>query len=366
MPVNIPMLRRGIHRLLAGRPVDIREVASRNWTLCPNEAALSPPAIHLPGAMDKIIALSPWRSQAVEQGLVQGGPSEHGASTGHLLEDVDLVGPCLYAGAAKSRPGFGAEPRVLRGLGPRQDLWDAHLITSNSGSHFFGTLMLDDFPLALLPEETDSCITMMSQPYEHEAGYRQLFGLPAANHVVRGRLRRLVIYTDFGQNSLKEKRYRRLRERLRKTLATNGASPAPGIYIRRGNTGERRILVNEGAIEQALNERGFRIIDFTCMDAETIARESLDARIVVGVEGSHLSHGIFTAHDEATFLVLQPPQRFAMAYKEYTDRMDMRFAFLVGDRHPEGFTVSIDELQRLLDIVENPSRSRTPCRPTEN
>ena len=349
------MLRRGIRRLLAGRHIDIRELASRSWTLCPIESARSPPAIYLPGAMDKIIALSPWRSRIVEDGMVRGGPGEHAASSGHLLENVDLVGPCLYAGAAKGQPGYGPEPRLIQGLGPRQDLADAHLITGYTGSRFFGTLMLDDFPLALLPGTLDSCITMTSQPYAHEAGYRRLFALPAAQHVLRGRIRRLVIYTDFAQNSLKEKRYRTLRDNLRKALSGSAVRPAPGIYIRRGIEGERRILVNESAVERALEERGFRVIDLTCMDAETIARESLDARIVVGVEGSHLSHGIFSAHDAATFLVLQPPQRFAMAYKEFTDRMDMRFAFLVGDPDPGGFTVSIDELQRLLDIVEKSS-----------
>jgi len=212
--------------------------------------------------------------------------------------------------------------------------------------------MLDDFPLALLPESTDKLITMDSQPYAHEAAYRSLLQLPATKHVRRGRIKRLMIYTDFAQNSLKEKRYRTLRANLRGTLAANPTPPAPGVYIRRGNTGERRVVLNEDNVERALEERGFRIIDLTQMDAEAIAIESIDARIVVGVEGSHLSHGIFSAHDNATFVVIQPPQRFAMAYKEFTDRMGMRFAFLVGEPDPRGFTVSIDDLHQLLDMVE--------------
>lgn len=335
--------------------MDIRELASRSWTLCPVEPALNGPAIHLPGAMDKIINLSPWRTEAVEQGLIKGGAGEHAASTAHLLENVDLVGPCLYLGAAKSQAGFGTEPRLLRGLGPCQDLHEAHLVTSNYGSHFFGMLIADDFPLALLPAETDLRIGMTSQPSFHEADYRRLVKLPTISRLTHARIRRLIVYTDFAQNSLKEQRYRILRARLRETLSTSAIDPAPGVYIRRGTTGERRLLVNGAAVEQVLADRGFKIIDITRMDAETIARATLDARIVVGVEGSHLAHGIFSAHDDATYVVLQPPQRFDLTFKEYTDRLNMRYAFLVGEPDPEGFTVSPDELSRLLDIVEAPS-----------
>jgi capsular polysaccharide biosynthesis protein len=230
-----------------------------------------------------------------------------------------------------------------------------HLITSNSGSHFFGTLIVDDFPLALLPSESDVRITMMSRPSTHEADYRRLVKLPAAKRITYGRIKRLVIYTDFAQNSLKEERYRVLRSDLRASLSANRLRPAPGVYIRRGATGERRLLVNETAVEHALIERGFRVIDIQSMTAETIARETLDARIVVGVEGSHLSHGIFSAHEDATFVILQPPQRFSMSYKEFTDRLGMRFAFLVADLHPEGFSVSITHLNRLIDVVETHS-----------
>jgi len=113
------------------------------------------------------------------------------------------------------------------------------------------------------------------------------------------------------------------------------------------------MLTNEAAVEQALRERGFQIVDIATMSAEQICRASLNARIVAGVEGSHLSHGIFSAADDATFLVLQPPDRFCMTYKEFTDAMaDMRCAFLVGDPHPGGFTVPPDDLNRLLDLIQ--------------
>jgi hypothetical protein len=53
--------------------------------------------------------------------------------------------------------------------------------------------------------------------------------------------------------------------------------------------------------------------------------------------------------DDGAFLVLQPPDRFALNYKELTDCLDMRYAFLVGDPSSSGFTVPLGDLQQILD-----------------
>jgi capsular polysaccharide biosynthesis protein len=120
------------------------------------------------------------------------------------------------------------------------------------------------------------------------------------------------------------------------------------MYIRRARTGELRLLANEAQIEQILSSCGFRIIDPKSMDSTQIAEAALDARIVVSVEGSQLAHGMYCAADDAVFLVLQPPDRLSMVYKEFTDRMGMGFAFVVGEPQAEGFSVSPDDLQRAL------------------
>jgi hypothetical protein len=55
--------------------------------------------------------------------------------------------------------------------------------------------------------------------------------------------------------------------------------------------------------------------------------------------------------DGASFLVIQPPDRFALAYKEFADALDMRFAFVVGVQSARGFQVSIDELRKTIDLL---------------
>lgn len=348
---NLPLVRRGVSRLLAGAPVDIRSFAIEETVLCPEETATSAPAVFLDGALDKITGLSPWRTWDLEVNAIRGGMGTHARSYAYVLENVDLVGAFLYRGAAKAQPGYGRASLFTRDLGERRVLTRANLVTSNSGSHFFGTLLLDDFPLALIDEGSPENIAMVTRPYEHEAGYRALLGLPQAPLVRNAHIERLTIYVDYAQNSYKEARYRELRARMRRRLGA-GVPAVRGVYIKRGATGEPRVLENEPAIIELLADEGFDVIDPAAATAEEVARRSLDAGIVVGVEGSHLSHAIYSAADNGVFLVLQPPDRFAMAYKEFTDRVGMTFAFLVGDRSDRGFVVPPGDLRRMLDLLE--------------
>ncbi len=357
MRINLPRLDRTVRRLLARRHVALTERAQRSWTLCPKESAVAPPAIHLPGTLDHVVALSPWRDWNTEKGLIDGGAVEHAASRAFAIKNVELVDAWLYAGPAKSLSGFGAERWLHRDLPQRQVFDQAALVTNFSGSHFFGNRLLDDFPLALLADPSLPPVAMVTRPYGHEAGYRALCGLAGDAPIRRASVRELVVYEDFAQNSSKAERYRELRRRVRASLGGTVAAAPPGVFIRRGPDGEPRHLLNTAQVEATLAAAGFSIIDTTQLSAREIAERSLNARIVVGVEGSHFSHAIYTAADQATFFVLQPPDRFAMAYKEYTDRMDMRFAFLVGRPGEGGFTIDLDELHRMLDLLAASDRA---------
>lgn len=351
MPFNTALLKRMARRVLAGGALDIRSLASETWMLCPAEEAHTPPAIHLPGELDRIASVSPWRQLDVELASIRGGVVHHVASEAHLLKDVEIAGAFLYKGAAALQPGFGERRWWLSGAVPVEHHHESHLITSQMGSHFFGTLLLDDYPLALLPPDGAHRLLMCSQPSQHNAHYRELLELPMSPPVQRARIDRLIVYTDFGQNSLKVKRYSTLRAALRKNCPSTGRSFA-GVYLRRARSGELRLLENETQIEALLAGMGFDIIDPMVLSAAEISSRTLDAPLVVSVEGSHLSHAIFSASDRATFVVLQPPNRLCMTYKEYTDQVgSMRFAFLVGDRSGDGFRVEPDHLERLLDLV---------------
>ncbi len=347
--LNLAMLKWGLHRLWKGRSPDIRSVASRSWEICPGDTKLTRPALYPEGTLERIDALSPWRSWEVERTLITGNRARHDPSTAHLIQDVSLSGAFIYRGAAKSQPGFGPAEILHHERNVLHLLDEVHLMSNNAGSHFFGNFLLDDFPLGLIPEREAARIVMTTKPYEHEAGYRQIMSLERPPRIHRARIRRLILYTDYAQNSYKQERYLDLRARMRDYFRDVTPPAGPGIYIKRGVTGEARLMSNEAEVERLLGQLGFDIVEPAHLGAEEVARRSLDAPIVVSVEGSHLSHAIYSAADHGAFLVLQPPDRFAMAYKEFTDRVDMRFGFVIGHPGENGFRVDLGELRHMLD-----------------
>ena len=349
MRLNLAMLDWGVHRLLKGQSPDIRSVATRTWELCPEEVAVAPPAIYPGGNLDRVRSLAPQRDWDTERTLIDGGSCVHAASRAHLVENASISGAFLYRGAAKLQPGYGKETLFPASSEPQRRLDEAVLVSNNTGSHYFGNFLLDELPLGLIAEPGAPTIVAPTRDYEHETGYRALVALPRPPVVRHAKVRRLTLYTDFAQNAYKGERYRELRARLRRALAGSEPPSVPGIYLKRGATGERRVLANEEALERLLGDLGFDIVEPARLGAEDIARRTLEARIVIGVEGSHLSHAIFSMAEDGAFLVLQPPDRFAMPYKEFADRLGHRFGFVVCDPAHDGFMVNLDDVLRIID-----------------
>src|SRR5689334_16283518 len=109
MRLNLPMLMRRLRRVIARQAPPLTHLARESWILCPEEQRESAPATHLPDALQKVTALSPWRNWDAELALIRGGTGTHAASSAHLITDVDLVGAFLYKGPAKAHPGYGGE-----------------------------------------------------------------------------------------------------------------------------------------------------------------------------------------------------------------------------------------------------------------
>ena len=349
MALNTPMITRRVRRLLIRAVPTLTSLAKEHFTLCPEENRPGSHAVYLDDALERVTALSPWRTWDVELALIRGNPVPHAASIAYVIENVDLVGAFLYKGPAKAQPGFGRESWMLADSETTPIVDEARLVTSTEGSHFFGPLLQSDFPLELIAPNDQKNFTVATRPYEHSAAYRRLFSLPPERRLTRARFRRLIVYSDFAQNSFKIARYVELRRRLRTHVSPVGRATTRGVYLSRGRTGELRVLSNERSIIEFLDAQGFEILEPATLSADEIAARTLNAPLVISVEGSHLSHAIFSLKDAGTMLVLQPPDRFAMPYKEFTDSLGMRFAFLVGLKTGDGFEVPIEELRFMLD-----------------
>lgn len=345
MKPNTAYLNWVLERMIVRRRPGLEEVAARSWEISPATTETSRPAIYLDDALDRINGYTPWGSKEHEMERVLGGTGDHAATIAYLLENVRISGPMLYRGAFKARHGYGPE-RSFSDTPRHNALNEAHLVSNFAGSLFFGSFLID-IAVEMLPGEAENGIGMVTNHYEHEPGYRQLLALPRPPRAENTSVRKLVIYSDFAQNALKKERYRELRRRLRTHFP--GATAGRGVYLKRGADGEPRIIVNESEIERTLAARGYDVVEPATLDAHEISRRCLNASVVVSVEGSHLSHAIYALADDGAYLVLQPPDRFAMPYKEVSDCLDQRFAFEVGTPAEGGFTIEPGRLQRLLD-----------------
>ncbi|MEL6681098.1 MAG: glycosyltransferase family 61 protein [Pseudomonadota bacterium] len=327
----------------------LRDLATETIEISPAVTASAPAALFPEGALEKITGLSPWRSWPVEDPLIKGGAISHLATLAHIVEDTAIFGPMVYKEGAKYDVGFGEERIWQQITSPSTTLDEAALVSCYAGSRFFGPFLKDSLPQELLPQDTAKMISLRTKPYSHEDGYRTLFGLPAPPVIDVARVKRLTFYDDIGQNAGKAARLHSLRERLRQTLNAAGQDRPKGVYLKRGNTGEARTLVNEATLEKCLKDLGFDIVEPARLPADEIARRTLDAPIVISIEGSHISHAVYSMATTGTLLVVQPPDRFAMAFKEFTDQIGIRFAFFVGDAAPGGFSVNMDAFQRFLE-----------------
>jgi hypothetical protein len=305
----------------------------------------------LEGAVQRITSLSPWRNWDAEQLLIKGGPTTRRATRAWVLEDVSIVNPIVYVGAGRFRVGYGPDSW----LGPKREhyveLDRAALVSTWSGSKWFGAYLLDDFPMELLaPSETKISLEVLA--YRHEPEYRQLLDLvPQPPRIRHGKIKQMVYYEDPGINAHKADRYRTLRARIRERMPDRTAANGPLIYLKRGRSGDPRMLLNEDEVENLLTRMGFEIIEPSSVSVNEIVHRTMDARCVVSVEGSHKSHCIYTLADSGALVILQPPDRFALPYKDFTDALGMRCGFVVGIECEGGFRVLPDELERVLNMV---------------
>ena len=343
--INTTLLRQRLRRVLTGRKT-YQEVSDKHWILCPNESAPSLPAIYLDGELDKVTAVSEFTSYNWEMERIRGTRREHAATVAYLIRDASVLNGYVYKGAMKHT--LVATKESLFGLGATDYIPKAALACTWCGNRFFGDWFKNDLTLTLAAQQLGEAIAVARSPYIHEPDYTRLFGIQVRK-VIRVQCGELIIIDDFGQNRFKRERYELLRSRLKVLQPLHNSQ---GVMIRRGTSGVGRLLTNEAEIERFLETRGFTIIDPESLSATEIVRQTLGAKILVGTEGSHIAHGVFSMAERGTIFALQPPYRFNNVYKDYTDCMDMRYAFVVGKQTPDGFVIDIEDLARTLDKIE--------------
>jgi capsular polysaccharide biosynthesis protein len=348
-----PALARLMHRVL-GTAGTLESLAARSYQVAPPHRRIAPPAIFTEGCLGRITGLGIATTFQKEFERIKGGEQVHGPVSAWELHNAVLCGSHVYLGNLKHRVDTRAEAWLK--AGPQERIPDGVMSCSYYGSLFFGHAVKDDIPLTLLAESVGNPIRSSAPLFAHQEAYMRMVRLHSQPHdsIL---VDRLTIFDDHNQSESRALRMREVRSRMRALF------PRPvhnGVFINRKDTGDLRRLTNEQQVVDLFAARGFGIVDPDLMSASEIQKLVSGAQIVAGVEGSHLAHGVLASADECTFLVLQPPGRFNNIYKDVTDALEMRYAFVVGNAAPTGqFSIDPGALSGMLDQLQAMNTSRT-------
>lgn len=340
-------------RLMRKADIDIKSLAVKTWDIAPGEATLSPPAIYLPGQLERVTG---WEAKRFYPYVhpartMEGGISaQQGPTRAYLIKDVWMIDGALYKGNASH--WLSLKPSTFPRVKVEYEIERGAAFCTQNGNTWFGTWLMEDCPTyALAINEGIPITTAPSARYPlftQGPAYEDWLGMQPLR-VRSAYFKELVLFDDVSNNRSRHQRYRAMGDKL---LSHVDHSAHPGVFILRGSEGDLRLMRNELEVAEHLRtHRGFRVINPLKCDVPTIVEACAGARTVIGVEGSQLVHGVNVLRTGGTVLALQPPNRFVSYYKFLTDRDGQHFAFVVGAPDGEGFTLSVDEVERTLDLL---------------
>jgi hypothetical protein len=74
--------------------------------------------------------------------------------------------------------------------------------------------------------------------------------------------------------------------------------------------------------------------------------------MLISIEGSQLSHALYTLGDEGGVLTIQPPSRFFNSHMDWVRALNMRYGLVVGEERQSGFHLPVDDLLRTIDLMD--------------
>lgn len=336
-------------RQASGRPApDLDAIASERWTIAPGEKRFIKPATFLPGQLERVQAAEFGSVEHVARDLRGNFETDIGPTLGFRMKGVDFVDGVLYGAGALKHLRRRAR-KSLAYVVPRERV-SGVLYESWIGNRWFGTWLCEDCLCYPLAETYGSPVVTTPAPKGHAASYEAKLG-HHPRRITSAHFEELIFFSDAEHNAHKKARADQVRARL---IGSSPAEPHPGVFLVRGSAGALRLLVNEQEIaEKAAVERGFRVLDPMTSTVDEIIAACAGARVVMGVEGSQLVHGMMVMPPDASLFVIQPPDRTVSTLKAITDRQGQGYSFVVGTGNLDGFSASWEEIDRTLDLARS-------------
>lgn len=329
---------------------DFFEGAEESWEVHPAQTLQYRPSLALPGQVERIRASVFAPLPDTIEALTREGLTHEGPTRAWRFQGVDLIDGVLYHKGGEHHLRQKRRPLSLARR-PRLEL-SATLYESWTTNRWFGSWLMDACVTYDLAATFGQPVTTMpaARSGSHQARYEELAGM--SPRVLEGdaHFSDLTLFDDLANNGGKAARAVALREKL---LAGRSPRAVPGVFLLRGHAGDQRLLVNEQDLAESLaRERGFLVIDPLEATVDELIEACGAARAIVGVEGSHLVHGITVAPEGAAILPIQPPERVAATLKQQSDRLGQRFGLIVAEGSDSEFHLDRDELFATLDLFD--------------
>lgn len=271
---------------------------------------------------------------------------------GYWLRDAIMLDGSIYAGRYRHelRSLYLKKSRLgLKVNGDAGILDSASVVSTVAGSTWWGHWIADELPLQMLAEKFAPPLVFGRTKHYDEVYYRQLFNVDEPVVLDVARVRNLLLIDEFAQNPSKTKRYRIIREKLKNRFN----SIHDKIYLRRGNTGNKRNLINESDVIRRLEREGFVVIDITQSTVEEVVTKCYGASVVVSIEGSHFTPLMYLMRDFGTMIVLNPPTRVLTTNPDIGTFCGLASGmFICEPAHstdPNDFKANPDELCHFID-----------------
>ena len=332
-------------RLLA-KPVNVESIAKDATVLCAQEEQEVQPAVYLPEHLQRITGptINCILSETMQR--MHNTHPTHAPTLMYPLGKTRLFGGGLWTHNNQFLTrSLNAEDNF-----ERIHLKQAVVTDTDVGIGYFGHWLREVVPASLVGSDAIPSLSMRRPPFKHAAQYEQFFKLQSI-YANKGIVENCFLLSDFSQNSYKLARYLTLRDNLKSSLNPSDIS-YNGVFIARGNTGAKRLLINENEVIAHLEKKGFDIVYPEKMTVEEIVRRLWNAKVVITVEGSAHNHAIYSMHLKGALLELQPPSRFGIIIKGACDCLGIGWGFYVCAASHDGEGFYVDSLPDLDKIIE--------------
>lgn len=304
------------------------------------------------GHLEKIKATDPMTTLEFEISRITNKITTHAPTILYELSNVQ-VRPNLIYNEKFFLPLPSKSRKEILGANFNDD--PIFIPASFLSQRYFGHFMHDDLPGFFLAKKFNAKYALPYPiNYPHATQLMQILSLELQG-VHQGKIKKMYISSDFSQNSNKIARYLEVKDQIAHQFQLKCAGNNKCVYIKRGNSGAARILLNEDELINFLTLRGWVIIDPEVLNAKDILNKLFNSKLVMSVEGSALSHTLFSISSEGAIITLQPPRRFASIYKGIFDAMNIRFGIYICSEGLDEKSFVIDDfysLEKLIDDIQ--------------